>query len=494
MNIIPINEIRKAVLSKQWVPVAAIVLLATALRLYQLGTESLWTDEFHSLRATENFKFGFRVLYFALLRGWMLLSTDDAWLRGLSVVFGIGSVFLVYQLSYRLIGKSVGFIAAFTVAVSPLFIFHSQEVRMYMLSTFLTLFGTLAMVNVLERPTVLSLGWWVIARILAIYTTPLNLLLLLPDILLIFWKYRNRTRVLSGVAIGLFAVGLLFLPVAALFVSKSQQFLSRANKWPSFAEVVGQLPAATVYWPMKQLPESQFWFYGLCGLVLVFLLGFLIFNKKRSARLTWLTAWALIPTAILLGVSCVLGDIWTPRYLLLSTPYLIILFAAGFLQVWRWQKGVALVVLSVYAVALGGGLLHYYGEQNITDWRGLVQTIRADEATGDVIAVPSDFARDLVFDHYYAGSTPIYVVEPLKSFREVEPSVIEQGLNQFPNASRLWLVYERSTDDRGQEHQQRLQSVIDEQFSMADHSVFSGYSDTIDLFLLIPHSPARNAS
>jgi uncharacterized membrane protein len=434
------------------------------------------------------------VLYFALLRVWMSFGTSDAWLRGLSAIFGIGSVFLVHQLGYRLVGRATGLIAAFVVAVSPLFIFHSQEVRMYMLSTFLTLVGTLMLVLVFERPTALLFGLWLGARLMAVYTTPINLLLLLPDILLIFFNFRRQRRIFISVLVSLSVLGLLFLPVAFQFISASSAFLSRANTLPSVAEIVGQLPAATVYWPMRQLPDGATWLYGLWGLTLLFLLGFLAFNKRRSARLGWLAAWAFLPVGILLVVSLAVGDIWTPRYLLLSTPYFIILFAAGFVQVWKWKRALALSIAAMYAVTLGIGLYHYYGHENVTDWRGAVQIIDAQVKAGDRIVVSSEFVRDGIFGHYYSDSVPVEIVESLKSYRRVDEDELAEDLQQLlSNSSRLWLLYirSRSEDKGGRQHQQALQAVIDEQFRVQQHEVFSGYLDTLDLFLLTPQVAAQ---
>jgi mannosyltransferase len=492
----PTGKSVRALFLQPWLPIVLILLLATVLRLYQLGTESLWVDEFHSLRAVEDLRFNFRVLYFALLRVWMTFGMSDAWLRGLSVIFGVGSVFLIYQLGYHLVGRATGLISAFVIAVSPLFIFHSQEVRMYMLSTFLTMAGTLALVIIFNRPSITLFCTWLVARVLAIYTTPINLLLILPDIILIFFNFRKQRRIFITALGGISILGILFLPVAFRFVNASKAFLSRADTLPttSAAEILGQLPAATVYWPMRQLPNNLMWLYGLWGLVLLFSLGFLIFNKGRSNRLNWLAAWAFLPPGILLIVSSTIGDIWTPRYLLLSTPYFIILFAAGFVRIWKWNRIVAFGITIIYALTLSLGIFHYYSEIKVTNWRGAVQTISAQEQEGDRILVSSDFMKNIVFDHYYSGSIPVEVVESLKFFRHVKQEELAEDLRQLSsNSSRLWILYIRpqSVDENGQQHQQVLQAAIDTQFEVRQHKVFSGYLDTLDLFLLIPQVNAQ---
>jgi copper(I)-binding protein len=61
----------------------AVILLSVVLRMFQLGTESLWVDEGYSLRdAAGRFRLmDIRPLYFAMLHFWGMLGESEAWLR-----------------------------------------------------------------------------------------------------------------------------------------------------------------------------------------------------------------------------------------------------------------------------------------------------------------------------------------------------------------------------------------------------------------------------
>ena len=69
-------------IGKPWQPIGLILLLATGLYLYQLGTESIWIDEFLSIHKNQtganlppsNLK---RPLYFLLLHVWMQFTFDE---------------------------------------------------------------------------------------------------------------------------------------------------------------------------------------------------------------------------------------------------------------------------------------------------------------------------------------------------------------------------------------------------------------------------------
>ncbi len=135
-------------------PLLLILLGGTALRLVRLGADSLWYDETVStylagspllelIRHTAGDIHP--PLYYALLRGWLLLMgygsgrADPAGI-GLefsaaffSLFFGVALIALAYAVACRVADRRVALIAAAAVAVSPYNVWYSQEVRMYTL-------------------------------------------------------------------------------------------------------------------------------------------------------------------------------------------------------------------------------------------------------------------------------------------------------------------------------------------------------------------------
>src|SRR5215831_18251748 len=121
-----------------------VLLLGVLLRLYQLGTESIWNDEAFSLRDAAWPPVGgnkMRPIYYLFMHYWMPFGHSEVWLRLPSVLCGIASIYLTYRIAERLAGQSVALISAFVLALSPLEINHSQEVRMYEMASFLGLAG-----------------------------------------------------------------------------------------------------------------------------------------------------------------------------------------------------------------------------------------------------------------------------------------------------------------------------------------------------------------
>ena len=440
-----------------WWPIGAILLVAAGLYLHGLDAESLWIDEHYSVYDARHLRLSVRPLYFALLRVWMLFGDGEAWLRGLSVLFALGAVFLTWRLGRRLVDERTGWVAAAMLALSPLFVNHAQEVRMYALSTFLGVGGTLVLTHVLERPT---WGWvlgWACLRLLVLLATPLNATLLVPDGLLLLWKLRERPRLLLRVAIGVVVAAALWLPVGWLLLRVTfPEFMAGwvANlPKPGPREVAQALRNLTVLgdnvalWPQFDfLPPWLKTFYRYYVLLPMALLGVALLRVRSAPRIGWVAAFALVPPAALLAISHATSSIFIPRYLLLCAPYLMILLAAGLLGVWRWRPVAGALAACVWAVAVCAGLWNYYTVRYHEDWRGVWHAIRAEEQPGDVIALAIVYPRPLVAASYYwDGDAPVEVLDDfharLHSRDEMGRAFAARWHERLSRLdSRLWLV------------------------------------------------------
>jgi len=123
--------------------IALLTLLALLLRAARLDFQPLWWDEGYSVWfAHQPLADMLRLtaldihppLYYALLGGWsQVFGLGPQALRWLSVAAGVAAVPLIYLVGYGLSGRRVGLVAAFLLAINPLHIYYSQEVRMYAL-------------------------------------------------------------------------------------------------------------------------------------------------------------------------------------------------------------------------------------------------------------------------------------------------------------------------------------------------------------------------
>ena len=157
---------------------AGILILAAGLRIYRLGERVPWTDERISLNnavgsireqpiTTPDGSFtprdfwqqntpsnliksvvqsdgGNAILYHILLHYWIrLFGAHEFWARLLSVVGGLATVVVLYQLAKELFGESTAQIAAVLAAIHPVLIYQSQQARTYALAILVSLVSTL---------------------------------------------------------------------------------------------------------------------------------------------------------------------------------------------------------------------------------------------------------------------------------------------------------------------------------------------------------------
>lgn len=461
-----------------WLPITLILCVASILYVYRIDGEGLWLDELTSIRDAEELPSKLmaslvRPLYYILLLGWMQFGSSDAWLRSLSVIFAIAAIFLLYRLGQRLLGNGEGLMAATMLTLSPMFINHAQEVRMYALSTCLGIAGTFFLVKAITEdngtdPSHGLLASWCGLRLLAILTVPLNVVLLLPDVLIYGWTFRQRRSALIRFGGWLGLLILLWSPCVLSVLRETSPDSTYAShhpgrKPPSVDNVVRTLKFWTV-WPFSiQSNAIAAAFYKFFTLLVAGLMGAALFQKHRSPHILWALAWFALPIVPILGFSYVSVPIWVNRYLLFASPYLFLILAAGLSRLWRQWRGAAIAMVLIYLIAVSGGLVRYYGVQDRPDYKFIVETIEQYEQPNDTV-VWSLFAQKIILSHYYQGSAEFYhhKSQGIKTNAE-----IKAWLSQFPPEvpGQLWLVLKvKDQDYPNFEQQIREKYTVDKTF------------------------------
>jgi uncharacterized membrane protein len=152
----------------QWVKDRKIILLLSFivavgifLRIYELGTESLWLDEADSLYSAHQSIIQLLKdcavwhrhppLHFFMLYLWIpVFGNSEVAVRLPSVIFGIISIVLIYKIGRHLFNEKVGLISSFLSAISYYHIYYSQETRSYSLLLFLTLLSFLFFIKLIS--------------------------------------------------------------------------------------------------------------------------------------------------------------------------------------------------------------------------------------------------------------------------------------------------------------------------------------------------------
>jgi mannosyltransferase len=175
-----------------WWPLAALTLLAAALRLPTLGTQSLWYDEaftpvhvlhaslgatLHAVSQTENSPPLWYMLEWGFTR---VLGSGAVALRLLSALAGIATVPLAWGVGSELAGRRAAVATALLVAVNPLFVWYSQEARVYGLFVFMATLALWCFLRALRDPTPRRLAVFAVSGALALLTHYFAVFLLAP--------------------------------------------------------------------------------------------------------------------------------------------------------------------------------------------------------------------------------------------------------------------------------------------------------------------------
>lgn len=346
---------------RECLSVALVLLAATALRLYHLGTFSYWQDEVFSLLqgehlwdviTTGNFVANHPPGTPVLVRLWMELGmTATEWrTRLLPVLLGLSGIFAAWLVARRLFGPRAALYTAFLLAISPYHIHHSQELKDYIL---LPLTGTLMVYAFFEAIEGNAKRWWAAYAILAalacyseLFAGPmlvgLNLWFLL--------QIRGRMDRLQPWLLANIAGALLFAPQLPIMWAASKATIVDSTDWwipaPTLLTVAYHLKTlAFGYSDTKPLFKVALIAYTAAAMWGVFQSG-----KKDFRRCGLLLCWFAVPTAIIFGISHLTESIFLYRSMI---PYsiafymLVALGIAALPGVWLSRTALAAAALIV---------------------------------------------------------------------------------------------------------------------------------------------------
>jgi mannosyltransferase len=197
---------RQGVLPAWW-PLAALMVLAAALRFATLDLQSFWYDEaftpvhvlrtslfttLHGVVHTENTPPLWYVLEWGIAR---VLGTGEVALRLLSALAGLATVPVAWAIGRELSGRRATAIAAAAlVAVNPLFVWYSQEARAYGLFVLTAALAMLCFLRARAEPTPRRLALFAVTASLALLAHYFAVFLLIP---MIVWLLQPSLRARS---------------------------------------------------------------------------------------------------------------------------------------------------------------------------------------------------------------------------------------------------------------------------------------------------------
>jgi len=416
-----------------WWPLAALTLLAAALRFPTLGLQSFWYDEaftpVHVLHAS----------LWATLRGvsrtenspplWYLLvwadsrvfGSGEVALRSLSALAGVLTVPVAWAIGRELVGPRVAIATAALVAVNPLFVWYSQEARVYALFVFTAALAVLFFLHALHRATPRRLAAFAASGALALLTHYFAVFLLIPMCVWLLLRHRAQWRAVIPAVASVAAVGLALVPLIAAQGGHGTQWIGR---WALLARV----EAIPQYYltgesgaPLGHGVELLVALPILAGLLFGLWRGLTRFEERRASIVLVLGACGVVIPLALVAFGL---DYLAPRNLVAAMIPLTALLAVVIVAERTGRVGLALaglVALAFLAISIDVDLSPRLQRG---DWRGLAAALRS---TRSATTGHGGLGAGRVLSTVELGAAPLeYYLPPLHNLAQGASVVVSE--------------------------------------------------------------------
>lgn len=450
----------------------SIIVLAAVVRIWGLGSQSVWQDEAYSIvLARESLPETIEAqvedssppLYYILLHFWIeVLGDSEFGARLLSAVFGVGLVIAALLITTRLFSLEAGLWAGGLLAIAPQAVYYSQEARMYALTPLLALLSVYACHLLCEEPSSKRMGVFIAITGAMLYTQNYGVFVLAAEVLYILSRRKHNPD--PRPMLSLMGVVGVYLPWLLVL---SRQVAENTTPWIA-APYPRMLFETALHLSFKswRLPVTGFlkviWAVGLiavgvlCLLVVRFVIrarrseDALMQDRRRAGLL--ILSYTIVPVMCAFIVSQT-KPIYVPgRYDTIVQPGLWILCAVGLTSLPRkWLKGAAAAVL---LFALVVSLHSYLATYRKSSDREIANYIAANAGDADLLLFtdltitpfnyyyPESRLSTLRFPRSRMGWTPrLAFTNDLVYFQEEYDRVIERIKSSMPHKKRLWLVF-----------------------------------------------------
>jgi hypothetical protein len=429
---------------------ALLFAVATVLRFKGLGAKGFTLDESYNYYAASG-SLGetlqhtaadtFPPLYSLILNLWMRLGHSEAMVRAPSAIFGVLAVLITYAIGASVKGRTLGFVAALLLAISPLQIVWSQTARPYGLLACLGALALWGLVRLLmlgqsrvrlDRSAGAALALYVVgmAGCLLTHHTALMLFGMANLVALVHWRGLARDRrafatLWIAAQLGVLALWGSWLPqllVQIETVHSAQRAGGFVQFSPSFAVVIDKL--------LTIVGVDYVWGLRLIAVVPPLALALHALAASRALG-PWRASFAILacgPLLICLPVywaAPILGHA-VGTFVWLQVPFFVLV--AGGLLALRWRPLAGLAALALLAFSLRG-------VQNLADtpnppWDQAIRQVAG-------AACPSD--RIVLFPPWAAFELAIYAPETAGPHPRPVPATTDAEIDAAAG-QRVWLL------------------------------------------------------
>jgi hypothetical protein len=379
--------------TNKWIPISLLLLIVAVgacLRLHKITRENLWIDEYRTLYlATGTGDSIYRLplnqiiahppdvgfsgapawwhiwngisttthppLYHIVLRLWVdLVGDGDGAIRGMSTVFSLGCVVLIFIA----VGKSSGdntqaLIAAGLMALAPVEIYYSQQVRPYTMLQFIALVAAIILISIETRGwtwlKLFALGLAVIALALTHYFCA-GVIAAFGLYAIIRFRGDTRLAVVTATVVAAAAAAIVWGPHVRVDAGSEFGRIPNRSLLHLALSVPQRLTLESNHDPLA-MTDNGSWPLVISIAMIAYLIPLLMMRRRRYLLLWWLWTACGIGLVFLIDVLRHSTLLTMTRYVIPAAPGIYALLAAPLPgRIGKFSPWVILVGVLVFAV------------------------------------------------------------------------------------------------------------------------------------------------
>lgn len=443
-----------------------ILLFGFAIRFYNITYHDIWRDEAFSIFVSSKpidtiieltSKDTSPPLHYFLLHFWMSFFGDNELsVRSLSLIFGMLTIPLIYELSKVYFDKKTSLLATFFGAINPLLIVLSIEARTYSLLIFLVTLNIFSVVQINKNATWRWFLLFIISTVLGLYSHNIFIVPLVVNILFLLISIIKKSnfspmtvitaqgKLLLKLILSLVISVLIFLPWGLIFLSQLST-VSSGGFWLEFKGLI--TVGSTFIWfftsdaynPIFDILKLSIYiiisFLGLVSLGLGFSNEVFDFIKTRKPFVFSFIIIANIGLIFLISYKIPFLYI---RYISFLVPIVLILCAYGINKFNIKVVGVFTLIFSLLTILFYGYFVAP-ARFHKAPFKDLISQI--DYQSKDIILHP----RAITFHPFrYYSELKSYIYDPRSEIQYYEGlAVIEQDdyfNGDLSSFDRIWVI------------------------------------------------------
>lgn len=402
-----------------------IILLGVILRLYRLQESNFWFDEASGTCNAVNFfsfitspVYNYRPVYLFLLNRWIeVFGISALATRFLSVLFGVGSIFMTYKIGKELFNSKIGLISSSILSISCFHIYHSRQVRPESLLLFLILLSLLSFIKFLSQKKLIYLTLNSLLNILIIYTHPFGFSVALIQVFYIVFSCRSILKSAFRVIL-ISQLGLLLVSGALFYcnILLQENYFKSILWWsrvPTITKITETFQTFCYGGPRYGLETISFQtspFIVTCIAVIVFFTFFIRGLYAIASRKVFTTIkkgaylvifWLFLPPILVFLFSYIYFPAYMVRTFLICLPafYLIVSVGVNFNNRLFFKIAVLFVILTLNLIPLS---IMYNNNGNV-DWGKVVLLMKQHAVDNNATIIISTKKEIVPFMYYFSN-------------------------------------------------------------------------------------------